>query len=434
MSRTTPQVFRRALRLGAVAVPLALAALFAGKTVEYRRKYHAARGQLHAFESRSLPIVPPTVHDDDGDGDVSTFPLLLDDTVALHPPRPDQLHIDPDEDVKYLQSVLDQILADAPDDISHEQIALRLLRFVAASLRNQANSGTATSMLKDGYAICGGMTIVYARLARLAGIPTRRSGLMGAATFGSHAVCECWIDDAWRLVDPTHGVFFASSSDYPRSGHILSLHDLMSGTPWTMFKVVEKPWQGLDNPSGNPPILPVEDSYLIDPYGISLVEAWKAAAADAFPVFYGIHNFISCPVAADLTSVEEIRLGEPDRSDRDMLMLTATAREVGGAALGGKSPCIGHTVLITTAEPAFVEIEYRSCTADFGSLHLLPLAGAHLMTKQRIEDGWRILLRTQNTRAVAMFACPFGETFSVDSIVVRRVQHGSRPAAGKETP
>jgi hypothetical protein len=416
----------------AMVVAIAIAT---GKAVHYRQKYYQIRAELRAAEAQLIAVVEPPSNTSVQARPLQQPELPLNATPALQPPTADDLLVDADEDAEYLRSILSRPLGDDPQQLSQQQIALRLLRFVPGALRLKSNSGTATSILQDGYAICGGMAIVYEQLARLANVPARRCGLMNLPVFGSHAVAECWFDDGWRLMDPTNGVFFASSPDFPRTGHILSLHELLSGdTPWTMFKVIDKPWQGLDDLSGDPPILAVEENYLREQYGVPLLKCWRAAPDTAFPVFYLPEKFMACPVNADLTTATELKLGTADRDAYDMLLLTTNSREVGGHYLGSGDPAAGHTLLITTAEPSIIEIEYHSIHPDFGALNVLPLAALHITAARKTDTGWLFTAKMQTSRAAAMITCPFGERFSIDAIAVRRVRPAPSLASQPSAP
>jgi hypothetical protein len=68
---------------------------------------------------------------------------------------------------------LKKIFPQGIENFSQEEKTIEIQRFTVIDLKNIDNLGTATKILKDGYAICGGKSSVFQTLLRRLQIPTR---------------------------------------------------------------------------------------------------------------------------------------------------------------------------------------------------------------------------------------------------------------------
>ena len=88
-------------------------------------------------------------------------------------PGPKDLEISADEDEAFLNGVLKSIFPDGTGGLSDEQKGIAILRYASSALELKNNGGTATKIIREGYAICGGMSHVHRVLCRMVGLPSR---------------------------------------------------------------------------------------------------------------------------------------------------------------------------------------------------------------------------------------------------------------------
>ena len=333
-------------------------------------------------------------------------------------PAPEDLEISPDEDLAFLEDVLQSIFPGGTDGLTDEQKGIAILRYASSALELKNNGGTATKIIREGYAICGGLSHVHRVLCRMVGLPARYIGAFNLRPImGSHAISEVHYDGKWHLLDPTFGLFFYSREKYDGAGEIASFHDLvMAPDRWTAFKVVEQPWIGrYDDTVRSQGVASVEADYLKDRYRTPILELYRKYLAETFPIAYGHSDPVSYPVDADLSAQEEIRIGEADGNNSDVLrMVTNGSSYVGGHYLGGTYPPGFHTWSIRTSGPCRLRIEYFSTHDDPPGLEPVPLKAARIVSVH--TDGRRVVLDllALGPEVIVSVYCPEG-TFSVDA-------------------
>ena len=193
-------------------------------------------------------------------------------------PGPKDLEISADEDEAFLNGVLKSIFPEGTGGMSDEQKGISILRYASSALELKNNGGTATKIIREGYAICGGLSHVHRVLCRMVGLPSRYIGAFNLRPImGSHAISEVYYGGKWHLLDPTFGIFFYSKTQYDGTGEIPSFHDLVTSPGrWTAFKVVERPWIGrYDDSVRSFGVAPVEADYLKDVYRTPIMELYR---------------------------------------------------------------------------------------------------------------------------------------------------------------
>ncbi len=333
-------------------------------------------------------------------------------------PVPEDLEISPEEDRGFLEEVLNSIFPDGTDGLTGEQKGIAILRYASSALELKNNGGTATKIIKEGHAICGGLSHVHRVLCRMVGLPSRYIGAFNLRPImGSHAISEVYYNGKWHLLDPTFGLFFYSEKTYDGTGEVASFHDLvMAPDRWTAFKVVERPWIGrYDETVRSHGVTAVEADYLKDRYRTPILDLYRKYLAETFPIAYGHSDPVSFPVDADLSAQEEMRIGEADGNSSDVLgMVTNGSAYVGGHYLGGTYPPGFHTWSIRTPGPCRLRIEYFSTQDDPPGLKPAPLKAARIVSVH--TDGKRVVLDLMalGPEVIVSVYCPEG-TFSVDA-------------------
>ncbi|MDE3000912.1 MAG: transglutaminase-like domain-containing protein [Gemmatimonadota bacterium] len=340
-------------------------------------------------------------------------------------PVPEDLEISPEEDLGFLEEVLNSIFPDGTDGLTGEQKGIAILRYASSALELKNNGGSATKIIKEGHAICGGLSHVLRVLCRMVGLPSRYIGAFNLRPImGSHAISEVYYDGKWHLLDPTFGLFFYSKKAYDGTGEIASFHDLvMEPDHWTALKVVERPWIGrYDETVRSHGVAAVEADYLKDRYRTPILDLYRIYLAETFPIAYGHSDPVSYPVDADLSAQEEMRIGEADGNSSDVLrMVTNGSAYVGGHYLGGSYPPGFHTWSIRTPGPCRLRIEYFSTQDDPPGLKLSPLKAARIISVH--TDGRKVVLDllALGPEVIVSVHCPEG-TFSVDAVRAARVR------------
>lgn len=340
-------------------------------------------------------------------------------------PRPEDLEISSEEDEEFLREVLRGIFPDGTDGLTAEQKGIAILRYASSALELKNNGGTATKIIREGYAICGGLSHVHRVLCRMVGLPSRYIGAFNLRPImGSHAISEVYYGGKWRLLDPTFGIFFYSKAQYDGAGEIPSFHDLVTSPgPWTAFKVVERPWIGrYDDSVRSFGVAPVEADYLKDVYRTPIMDLYRKYVAETFPIAYGHRDPVSFPVDADLRDGDEIRVGDVDGNAGDVLrMVTNGTGNVGGHYLGGNYPPGFHTWSIGTPGPCRLRIEYFSTQDDPPGLEPSPLKAARVVSVRKVDRKIVIDLQATGPEVIVAVHCPEG-TFAVDAFCVVRIR------------
>lgn len=140
-------------------------------------------------------------------------------------PNAQDLEINPREDLAFLNQTLERVFPEGTENLSAEEKTIEVLRFVVIDLKNINNLGTATKILQDGYAVCGGKAVVLQTLLRLLGIPTRTVELFNTPDSG-HDLVETYYEGGWHAFDPSYGVFVYSNPSYDKEGKIIGMHEL----------------------------------------------------------------------------------------------------------------------------------------------------------------------------------------------------------------
>ena len=338
-------------------------------------------------------------------------------------PGDDDLHLPGREDLAYLDEVLDRIFPDGREGLSEEAVCVEVLRFVSSELELKGNSGSATKILREGYAICGGMSHVFRVLCRRLGLPARYIGAFYLRPLmGSHAISEVHYDGAWHLFDPTFGLLYYSGEQYDGKGKVASFHEMvLEPERWTPLKVVERPWTGTyDDAVRDFGVVPAEADYLKDVYGTSILELYTKYLNETFPIAYGARDPVSYPVEADLRERDHLSIGEVDGGSRDVIMqaLNGSAYS-GGHYLGGSTPPGYHTWSIKVPGRCRVALTYHSVGDDPDELMLVPLKGIRLVSRLREESRTTFQLQVIDPEAIASITCPSG-SITVDAMEARR--------------
>ncbi|MDE2887596.1 MAG: transglutaminase-like domain-containing protein [Gemmatimonadota bacterium] len=340
-------------------------------------------------------------------------------------PVPEDLEISSEEDRAFLEEVLKSIFPHGTGGLSDEQKGIAILRYASSALELKNNGGSATKIIREGYAICGGLSHVHRVLCRMVGLPSRYIGAFNLRPImGSHAISEVYYDGKWHLLDPTFGLFFYSKKAYDGTGEVASFHDLvMAPDRWTPFKVVERPWIGrYDETVRSHGVTAVEADYLKDRYRTPILDLYRKYLAETFPIAYGHSDPVSYPVDADLSAQEEMRIGEADGNSSDVLrMVTNGSAYVGGHYLGGAYPPGFHTWSIKTPGPCRLRIEYFSTQDNPPGLEPAPLKAARVVSVHM--DGRRVVLEllALGPEVIVSVYCPEG-TFSVDAVRAARLR------------
>ena len=342
----------------------------------------------------------------------------------LAPPQrpvlPRHREIGPGEDPEFLRGVLDKIFPDGRDGLTDERKAVEIMRYVVSSMRLKSNAGTATKLIRDGYSICGGLSLTFRVLCRLAGIPAKYVGMMNLPGMRSHAISEVYYDGGWHFFDATFGIFLYSKDRYDKTGRIVSFHDMLSDpTAWTAFQVVGKPWTGTYDADVRAfGVRKCGGDYLKEHYGEDLIGMYHGFLRITFPVAYDLHDVVSFPVDADLRETPRRQFGKIDQSGGDVVGDSLTA---GSHYLGGAGPSGFHTWLIRTPGACTVHITYHyyGAAAEPPELRLVPLRAVKRKAVRRQGNAVTFDLLVSDAEAVAAVFCPQG-AFLVDAMQIRR--------------
>ncbi len=352
----------------------------------------------------------------------AAYSVAYVDEAHNTPPGDGDLHVSEREDLAYLDEVLGRIFPDGRDGLSEEAVCIEILRYTSSALELKGNSGSATKILREGYAICGGMSHVFRILCRRVGIPARYIGAFYLRPLmGSHAISEVHYDGAWHLFDPTFGLLFYSGERYDQAGRSASFHELaLDPEKWTPLKVVARPWTGTyDQDVRAFGIVPAETDYLKEVYGTSILELYTKYLNESFPIAYGARDAVSFPVDANLREVDQLRIGEADGGSRDVVLQALNGGVYAGSHyLGGSTPPGYHTWSVKVPGRCQVTLTYHGVGDDPAELTLVALKGVRLMARQREERRTTFRLQVIDAEALVSVYCPSGG-FIVDAMEAR---------------
>ncbi|MCI0708113.1 MAG: transglutaminase-like domain-containing protein [Ignavibacteriae bacterium] len=322
------------------------------------------------------------------------------------------------ERTDYLRSILDTLFF-GRRGVSDEEKSIRIFQYVATSMRLKNNNGTATSMLKQGYAFCFGKSKAFTTLCRVAGMPSRQVSFMNISKLSSHVLSEVFYDNAWHLFDPTYGIFFYSRPQYDRQGAVLSFHDLIENAE-SGFPILGVPKTGVGYYNLNMRYSLVrtvlDNGDQLDDNGMS-VAAYRNAIRTAFPVAYGSSDLISFPVDANISADSEQWFGQVNGSASDMG--DYVPRFSGSHYLGQANPPGFHTWLIKTKPLSTIHIEYYSTGANPPELILVPLRAAKVIETTREETKTTFTFYTAGRTSIVSIYCP-EKLFTVDAMRIFR--------------
>jgi hypothetical protein len=325
-------------------------------------------------------------------------------------PTADDLTVGPGEDLFYLQSILDTIFPNGTSGLTEEQISISILKYVSTYMLLKTNTGSATKMLQEGYAICGGMSISFQALARLAGIPARYVGIFGVPYLGNHAIAEVYYAGQWHLYDPTYGMIFYTEPEYNSKGKIPSLAEVRSGALQSiyLFKAVDHPWLGkYDADEVNSfNVTRAEDTYLSDYYGYDFISSYRLIFSISFPNTMVQLPILSFPVDVDFTRARSMSVGKLDRDVYDMLLASAepqTAGRVGSHIIGGGGAEEVETWFIKSSIPGYFRITYYSTETDPPRLLLFPLKAIYVVDWRQENGKAEFILHMSDTGAALQF-------------------------------
>lgn len=336
-------------------------------------------------------------------------------------PTSADLEQNPDDDQQYLQQVLAWIFPEGYENLSAEQQSLDILRFTSSYLRLKDNAGSATKIIKEGYAICGGRITVYSALSRKIGLPTRTVNIFGLVGQGGHSLVEVFWDKSWHLLDPSFGVFFYSEADYSERGKILSIRELLSlhTDDYTMFKVLDEPLTGLFNEDIRRfGITLADDEYLFEVYGWSLFDSYKNYFNTSFPIQYDYgEQIVAFPFEVDLREDNIISLGEVDNDYSDMVKLTATEGTAGNIGSYYFQSHNLHPIFIKAPSPGYVRITYISSKNEPSYLGLFPLKDILLINSSQSDRKVEFILKLiEDTEGAVIVFSEKGGWFWIDAV------------------
>ena len=214
--------------------------------------------------------------------------IIFFDTLYNPPgrvPNDRDLRISSKEDRPFLEATLHKIFPAGTDNLSKEDQAIGVLRFVAIEIKNINNLGTATKIIQDGYAVCGGKAIVFQTLFQRSGIPARQIEIFNTSDSG-HTLVEAYYDGNWHLFDSSYGVFVYSQPNYDNKGNIINMYEISKDRNMGHLQgVTDTPWTGQYSAESK--------SYGVKPLAIdnpTLDDLWRKEIKPAYPIIYGQKN------------------------------------------------------------------------------------------------------------------------------------------------
>lgn len=200
-------------------------------------------------------------------------------------PNAQDLEINPREDIAFLNQTLEGIFPEGIENLSTEDKVIDILRFVVIDLKNINNLGTATKILQDGFAVCGGKAFVLQTLLRQLGIPSRTVELFNTPDSG-HDLIEAYYEGGWHAFDPSYGVFVYSNPSYDQKGKIIEVYALAQDRDMGFLQnVAEVLWTHEYSPDSK--------SYGVKPLlanNFISADGWRKEIKPADPIIYGEKN------------------------------------------------------------------------------------------------------------------------------------------------
>jgi hypothetical protein len=321
------------------------------------------------------------------------------------------------EDDAFLGKTLDTVL-EGEAELSDEAKSIRILKYVSSSLTSKENQGTATKIIRDGFALCGGKSFVFAALCRKAGLAARYVGSMYMPELRSHAISEVFYDGKWHLYDPTFGIFFYSKPDYDNTGYVISFHDLVSNPyGWTPFKVVSEAGAGrYDESVKTFAITNVGRGYLAE-LNQDSVDSYRKDLNEAYPIAYGSDDLVSYPVDANLLENASQWFGQLD--DKDGELANYDVRFSGSHYVGNGTPPGFHTWVVKASPHTTVRIEYYSVTPNPPKLYVVPLRAVKVVDCKYENEKVTFTVDVNDSEGVLSVYCP-GASFDVDAMHIYR--------------
>jgi len=404
-TRAGESVMKRRNRVGGVL----LLALLSLSILGYINKEHVGNYVLRIREKLNR-------HSD-------AFPVYYVSSSHNRNPNPSDLVIPKDEDLSVLNDVLKTIFPNGTDGLSEEEKSIEILKYASNAFSLKANKGSATKMIKEGFTLCGGMASVFVMLCRAVGLPARPAAAKYMPSFSEHVVSEVFYANKWHLFDPTYGMFFYSRPDYDREGDVISFHEFLSRPDdWTPFKVVSRPWAGTyDQEARTFGVTRLEDDYLKEKFGDSVIGIYRKEMKEAFPVGYGGSDLVSYPVDANLLEDTELWFGKTDNSYDDLVLFTTEfskkyrARFFGSYYLGEFAIPAFHTWVIRAPIQSSITIEYYCSDDNPPRLEPVPLRAVQLVESSYEGRKTTFTIHTNDAEAILSVYCA-KDTFFVDAM------------------
>lgn len=316
-----------------------------------------------------------------------------------------------------LRAILDTLFENSVD-LTDEEKSLHILKYVSSVLVSKSNSGTATSILRKGYALCFGKSKVFTMLCRAAGLPSRQISYIYAVDVGSHVVSEVFYDGAWHLYDPTFGILFYTNPEYENPGNVLSFHELVRN-PYggVAYSVVAQTSSGFyDEATRSYAVSKIEDEHRTLEEGIS-VASYREGIQRTYPVAYGENDLVSYPVDANLLHDTSQWFGRVDNSNSELALYTK--RFSGSGYLGISNPPGFHTWLIKAKPFTTIHMEYYGVFPNPPKLMLVPLRAATIVESISTDKKITFTIHVTDSIASVSVYCP-EKTFEVDALHIYR--------------
>ena len=350
---------------------------------------------------------------------LNPFTVRYSDSSSERLPNESDLVIPQDEDKAFLEEILGTVLKNKTNP-SDEEKCIQILKYISSSFVDQPNDGSATKMIRDGFALCGGKSHSFAILCRKAGMPARYVGSMYMSTMSSHAISEVFYEGRWHLYDATFGMFFYSRSDYDKAGRVISFHELVSNPEvGTAFKVVPKAGAGkYDDSIKAFPITRVgSEQTKRGKKEVKLLSRYRKEINEAYPIAYGSDDLVSYPVDANLLQVKNQWFGKVNDSNEELARYEA--RFAGSHYVGNAAPPAFHTWLVKASPLTAVNIEYHSVYPNPPKLRLVPLRGAKVIGCKYEDKKVTFTVYVNDSEAILSIYSP-DDTFHVDAMHIYR--------------
>lgn len=353
--------------------------------------------------------------------------------LAEREPIPEDLAIPEDEDQGILNQTLKTIFPEGTAGLSEEEQAIEVSRYVVVALENKNNFGTASKILKDGYAICSGNAFVFRILMRKLNIPARNIDLFYTPGQGGHNMAEVYYDGSWHLFGTTFGLIPYSNPTYDKKGEILSMAEVkkaqkeyylqtIAGDIWagdysqkTKLFGLQPLRDGRELQIKLSPDEALKSAY--DNYG-NFSEYMKNEIARAFPVAYGATHWISLPVDIDLISQDRQVLGQKDQSSNDLAQYSKRFMGINYLGKTRDLPMVYNTFTVKVDKPQIIIVKYYVVGKIYNS-KVIPLRSVNLQNMSRQKDGVRIELKIIDELGIFIVLVPLG-SMQIDAIEVSK--------------